>query len=131
MLRTYNSEAVLNLTEHFCSGIASGDPDLLRQRVVGEQSSASIKLLCEFLTNPFGNVEQARELLSQIESRSINDTELERGEFCFQIAFYFLACLAIAAHITDPISQKSCINRLYDRVRRFYARTDLTVKFSD
>jgi hypothetical protein len=121
----------LNLTEHFCSGIASGDPDVLRQRVVGEQSSASINLLCEFLTNPFGNVEQAREVLSQIESRSINDTELERGEFCFQIAFYFLACLAIGAHITDPISRNSCINRLYDRVRGFYARTDLTVKFSD
>ena len=118
-------------SENLRNGIACGDRNILRRQAAGEQSSASIDLLCKFLVNPFGNVEQARELLSQIESRSIDDAELQRGEFCFQIAFYFLACLAIAAHITDPISQKSCINRLYDRVRRFCARTDLTVKFSD
>jgi len=118
-------------TENFSSGIASGNPSTLGQQAAGEQSSASINLLCEFLTNPFGNVEQARELLSQIEGRSIYDAELERGEFCFQIAFYFLACLAIAAHVGDPLLQNSCINQLYDRVRAFYARRDLTAKFSD
>ena len=52
-------------TENFPSGIASGNPSTLGQQAAGEQSSASINLLCEFLTNPFGNVEQARELLSQ------------------------------------------------------------------
>jgi hypothetical protein len=117
-------------TENFRNGIACGDGNVLRRQAAGEQSSANINLICEFLTNPFGNVEQARELLSQIESRSINDTELERGEFCFQIAFYFLACLAIAAHVDDPVSQKSCLNQLYDRVRGYYARSDLAVKFS-
>jgi hypothetical protein len=117
-------------TENFRNGIASGDDNVLRRQAAGEQSSANINLLCEFLTNPFGNAEQARELLSQIESRSINDTELERGEFCFQIAFYFLACLAIAAHVDDPVSQKRCLNQLYDRVRGYYARSDLTVRFS-
>jgi hypothetical protein len=118
-------------TKDFSSGIASGDPSALGQQAAREQSSASVSLVCEYLTNPFGNVEQARELLSQIEGRSVYDAELERGEFCFQIAFYFLACLAIAAHVDDPLVQKSCINRLYDRVRAFYARRDLTVKFSD
>ena len=117
-------------TENFRNGIACGDGNVLRRQAAGEQSSANINLICEFLTNPFGNVDQARELLSQIESRSINDTELERGEFCFQIAFYFLACLAIAAHVDDPVSQKSRLNQLYDGVRRYYARWDLTVKFS-
>jgi hypothetical protein len=105
-------------------------PSILRRQAAKEQSSASINLLCKFLVNPFGNVEQARELLSQIESRSIDDAELQRGEFCFQIAFYFLACLAIAAHVDDPVSQRSCLNQLYDRVRGFYARADVTVKFS-
>jgi hypothetical protein len=118
-------------TKDFSSGIASGDPSALGQQGAGEQSSASVSLVCEYLTNPFGNVEQARELLSRIEGRSVYDAELERGEFCFQIAFYFLACLAIATHVDDPSLQKSCINRLYDKVRAFYARTDLTVKFSD
>jgi hypothetical protein len=118
-------------TKDFSSGIASGDPSALGQQAAGEQSSATISLVCEYLTNPFGNVEQARELLSEIEGRSVYDAELERGEFCFQIAFYFLACLAIAAHVDNPLLQKSCINQLYDRVRAGYACTDLKVKFSD
>ena len=70
-------------------------------------------------------------MLSQIEGRSVHDTELERGKFCFQIAFYFLACLAIAAHVDAPALQKRCINRLYDRVRKSYAGTHSTVRFSD
>jgi len=118
-------------TKNLSSGIVSGGPSALGEPAVGDPSSASISLACEYLTNPFGSAEQARELLSQIEGRSVYDAELERGEFCFQIAFYFLACLAIAAHVDDPLLQKSCINRLYDRVRAFYARTDLKVKFSD
>jgi hypothetical protein len=115
----------------FSSGIARGGPSALGQQAAGGHSSASVSRVCEYLTNPFGNVEQARELLSLIEGRSVYDAELERGEFCFQIAFYFLACLAISAHVDDSLLQKSCINRLYDRVRAFYAQTDLTVKFSD
>lgn len=120
-----------NQPENFSSEVTTVNPSALGQRAAGEQSSASINLLCEFLTNPFGNVEQAHELLSQIEGRSIYDIELQRGKFCFQIALYFLACLAIAAHVNDPSLQKTCINRLYDRVRGFYARTNLTVKFFD
>ncbi|HEY1365087.1 MAG TPA: hypothetical protein VGF60_22780 [Xanthobacteraceae bacterium] len=84
-----------------------------------------------FLSNPFGDTQQARELLSQIGGRSIHDIELQRGEFCFQIAFYFLACLAIAAHVRDPAVQRKCINALYDRVRAFYAGPDATVRFCD
>jgi hypothetical protein len=103
----------------------------LAQRAAGNQSAACINLLCDFITNPFGNIEQARELLSQIEGCSIDHTKLDRGTFCFQIAFYFLACLAIADHIDDPILQKSWIHRLYDRVRGFHAGTDLTARFSD
>ena len=132
MLRTYNKGAVLRIrSESLCSGVTSGNPSAPGQLAAGELSSASIDLLCAYLTNPFGNVEQARELLSQIEGRSIHDTELERGRFCFQIAFYFLACLAIAAHVNDPSLQKRSINRLYDRVRGSYASTSLAVKFSD
>jgi hypothetical protein len=118
-------------TETFFSQIASGNPSTLAQPAAGEQSTVATDLLFEFLTSPFGNAEQARELLSLIEGRSIYDTELERGQFCFQIAFYFLSCLAIAAHVDDPVLQKGCINRLYDRVRGFHACTDLTARFSD
>lgn len=118
-------------TENPSSAIASGKAVTLGQQAPGEQPSVSVNLLCEFLTNPFGNVQRARELLSQIEGRSLTDAELERGQFCFQIAFLFLACLAITAHMENSIIQKSCINRLYDRVRGFYARTGSTAKFSD
>ncbi len=121
-----------NQSESVCSGVTSGNPSSAPGPQAGaELSSASIDLLCAFLANPFGNGEQARDLLSQIEGRSVHDTELERGKFCFQIAFYFLACLAIAAHVNAPALQKRCINRLYDRVRKSYAGTHSTVRFSD
>ena len=115
------------------SGKAAGSTFIgIARQAGGEQSSpACIHLLFDFLTNPFGNVDHARELLSQIERGSIDDTKLERGTFCFQIAFYFLACLAIAAHVDDPSLQKRWIHRLYDRVRNFYAGADLTAKFTD
>jgi hypothetical protein len=110
------------------AGIKSG---ALGPQTGAEPPSANINLLCDFLANPFGNAEQARELLSQVVGRSVHDIELERGEFCFQIAFYFLACLAIAAHVDDPDLRKNCINGLYDRVRGYYGRTDVRVGFSD
>ena len=74
----------------------------------------STNLLCEFLTNPFGDEQKARELLSEIDNRPLSDTELERGLFCFQIAFYFLACLAITARIEDPSAPEN-INRPVER----------------
>ncbi len=91
----------------------------------------SIDLLCGFLANPFGNAQQAREFLSLIEDRSLCDAELERGEFCFQIAFYFLARLAITAHVQDSLIRTSCTDRLDNRVRELYDRTSLRAKFSD
>jgi hypothetical protein len=87
-------------------------------------------LLCEFLINPFGDEQKARELLSQIDNRPLTDAELERGLFCFQIAFYFLACLAITARIEDSSLQKASIDQLNDRVRAFYARRESQVQFS-
>jgi len=88
-------------------------------------------LLCEFLTNPFGDEQKACELLSEIENRPLSDAELERGLFCFQIAFYFLARLAITAHIEDSSLQRDSIDQLHDRIRAFYAYTGLKVKFSE
>jgi hypothetical protein len=117
--------------ENLPTVVTTRHPSVPSHQAAGQPSSASIDLLCAFLTNPFGNLEEARELLSQIEGRSIHDTELERAKFCFQIALYFLACLAIAAHVDDPSVQKGCINRLHDCVRRFYAGTNSTVRFSD
>jgi hypothetical protein len=87
-------------------------------------------LLCEFLTNPFGDEQKARELLSEIDNRPLSDAELERGLFCFQIAFYFLACLAITARIEGSSLQKKSIDQLNDRVRAFYARREPQVQFS-
>jgi hypothetical protein len=134
MSRIYNEGGVPVLksrVESSSSGIADGNLVTFAGQATAEQASASTKLLCEFLTNPFGDAQQAREFLSQIEGRSVSDAELDRGEFCFQIAFYFLACLAITAHIDDPLVQKGCINRLYDRVRGYYGHTGSTAKFSD
>jgi hypothetical protein len=91
----------------------------------------NVDLLCEYLANPFGNAQQAREFLSLIEDRSLCDAELERGEFCFQIAFYFLARLAITAHVQDSLARASCTDRLDNRVRELYDRTSLRARFSD
>src|ERR1700752_1848833 len=87
----------------------------------------STNLLCEFLTNPFEVDQKARELLSEIDNRPLSDVELERGLFCFQIAFFFLACLAITARVEDSAHQKQSIHWLHDRVRAFYARNKLPV----
>src|SRR5258708_37252257 len=88
-------------------------------------------LLCEFLTNPFGDEHKARELLSEIDNRPPSDADLERGLFCFQIAFYFLACLAITARIEDSSLQKTSIDQLNDRARAFYARKKLQVQLCE
>jgi hypothetical protein len=88
-------------------------------------------LLCEFITNPFEDEEEARELLSEIDHRPLSGADLERGLFCFQIAFYFLACLAITARIEDPSLQKTLIDRLHDRVRGFYACKKLRVQLCE
>jgi hypothetical protein len=88
-------------------------------------------LLCEFFTNPFGDEQKVRELLSEIDNRLPSDAELERGLFCFQIAFYFLACLAITARIEDSSHQKTSIDQLNDRARAFYARRTSQVQFSE
>jgi hypothetical protein len=114
--------------ENSPSGVAEGNAI---RHVAVNAAAAGVNLLCEFLINPFGNAQQAREFLSQIEGRSLSDVELERGEFCFQIAFYFLACVALTAQIDDPLIQKGCIDRLYDRVRDFYGRAGSTAEFSD
>jgi len=81
------------------------------------------KLLCEFTTNPFGDQQKARELLSEIERRDLSDAELARAEFSFQIAFYFLALLAIEANVDDRSVQRSFLFPLHDRIRAFHART--------
>jgi hypothetical protein len=122
---------VRDLGENFSASITPCSPGEPGRQAAREPSAASIDLLCAFLASPFANVDEARELLSQIEGRSIHDAELERATFCFQIALYFLACLAIASRVDDPDLQRSCITRLYDRVRRFYADTNVTAKFSD
>src|SRR5262249_52821045 len=113
------------------SDVASADTGAPGQQTAREPSAARTGLVSAFLTNPFGNEEPARGLLSEIEGRSIRDAELERGVFCFQIAFYYVASLAIADHVGDLLLRKSCINRLYDRVRGFYARMSSTVRFTD
>ena len=91
----------------------------------------STMLLCNFCTNPFGNEQKARELLSEIENRAVSDVEFERGLFCFQIAFYFLARLAIATHVEDFSLQKVLLDQLHDQAREFFARSGSKVEFSD
>ena len=79
--------------------------------------------LREFLVNPFGEERKARELLCAIENRPISDAEFERGLFCFQIAFYFLASRAITARIDDQLLQEISTQQLHDQMRRFYSGT--------
>jgi hypothetical protein len=79
------------------------------------------KLLCEFVTNPFGNEGKARELLSEIEGRDLSDAELERGQFSFQIALYFVALLAVEANIADPSVRKTFLSEMHDGIRAFHA----------
>jgi hypothetical protein len=87
------------------------------------------KLLCELITNPFGNEDKARELLSEIEGRDLSAAELERGQFSFQTAFYFVALLAIEASIADPSVRTAFLHQLHDRIRAFYARAASRVSF--
>src|SRR5262249_59003112 len=79
------------------------------------------KLLCEFVTNPFGNEGKARELLSEIEGRELSDAELERGQFSFQIALYFVALLAVEANIADASVRKTFLSEMHDRIRAFHS----------
>jgi hypothetical protein len=85
------------------------------------------KLLCEFVTNPFGNEGKARELLAEIEGRDLSDAELERGQFSFQIALYFVALLAVEANIADPSVRKTFLSEMHDRIRAFHAGADVRV----
>ena len=91
----------------------------------------NVDLLCDFLTNPFGDEQKARELLSEIDGHPPSDVELARGLFCFQIAFYFLACLTITTRIEEASLQKRSIDRLNDRVRAFYARRESQLAFAE
>ena len=68
---------------------------------------------------------KSAKLLSEIDNRPLSDAELREVVFCFQIAFYFLACLAITARIEDASLQKKSIDQLNDRIRAFYARSDV------
>jgi hypothetical protein len=99
----------------------------VRVNAVVEYLMTNTDLLCEFLTNPFGVEQKARDLLSEIDDRPPSEAELERGLFCFQIAFHFLACLTIAARVGDSSLQKESIDRLHDRARAFYARKESQV----
>jgi hypothetical protein len=90
----------------------------------------STKLLCEFVTNPFGTEQKARELVSKIEGRELSPAELERGEFCFQITFYYLARLAIGANIPERSLQTTLLCQLHERIRAFYASAASTVCLS-
>jgi hypothetical protein len=85
------------------------------------------KLLCEFVTNPFGNAGKARELLSELEGRELSDAELERGQFSFQIALYFVALLAIEANIADATVRRTFLGQMHERIRAFYAGAASTV----
>src|SRR5438477_8554861 len=89
------------------------------------------KLLCELITNPFGNEDKARELLAEIEGRDLSAAELERGQFSFQIAFYFVALLAIEASIADPSVGTAFLHQLHDRIRAFYARAASRLRFPE
>src|SRR5215471_18921023 len=85
------------------------------------------KLLCEFVTNPFGNEGKARELLSEIEGREVADAKLARGQFSFQIALYFVALLAIEANIGDASVRRTFLGQMHERIRAFYAGAASTV----
>src|SRR5215471_12135209 len=86
------------------------------------------KLLCEFVTNPFGNEGKARELLSEIEGRELSDAELERGQFSFQVALYFVALLAIEANIADASVRRTFLGQMHERIRAFYAASTVLIR---
>ena len=85
----------------------------------------SYNKLREFLTNPFGGEQKVRAVLCAIENRPVSDAEFARGLFCFQVASYFLARLAITAHIEDPLLREISAQQLHDQIRAAYCGTDL------
>src|SRR5262245_34912999 len=86
--------------------------------------------LCQLITNPFGSEQDARDLLSKIDERPPSDAEVDRGRFCFQIAFYFLACLSITARIDESFARRRTIDRLNDGVRTFHALNEAQPAFA-
>src|SRR5262245_23210694 len=91
-----------------------------RSSMLGEVVT-NTRRLCEFVTNPFGNEQKARELLAEIEGRDLSAIEFARGEFYFQIAFYFVALQAVGAALVDSSVRNAFLNQLHERVRAFYA----------
>src|SRR5262249_23305533 len=81
------------------------------------------RLLREFVTNPFGNEQKARELLAEIEGRELSAIEFARGEFCFQVAFYSVALRAVDAAFVDSSLRNAFLYQLHDRIRAFYPPT--------
>jgi hypothetical protein len=88
-------------------------------------------LLREFITNPFGDAQRARELLAEIEGRALSAAEFARGEFCFQVAFYFVALRAVEAIIADSSARKMFLCQLHEKVRAFYARAASPVSLAE
>jgi len=96
-----------------------------RRQTISHYSGDAVintSLLREFITNPFGDEQKARELLTEIEGHELSAAELARGEFCFQVAFYFVVLRAIDATIADPSVRKAFLSQLHERLRAFYAR---------
>jgi hypothetical protein len=89
------------------------------------------RLLCEFVTNPFGDERKARELLTEVEGHDLSDAELTSGHFSFEIAFYFVALLAIDAGIDDPAVRITFLKQLHERIRATYARATSTISLAD
>src|SRR5258708_34416118 len=89
------------------------------------------RVLCEFATKPFPDETQGRNILSSIEGRRISNQEFARAEFCFQIAFYFVAWLAITEKIQDSSQQRNTVDDLQRQMRDFFANASSGIKLSD
>jgi|SRR5215831_12383998 len=89
------------------------------------------RILRDFVTEPFPDEKQARNILAAIENRQISNQEFARALFCFQIAFYFLAWLAITEKIQDSSLQRDAVDEMHDQIREFFANPSSKVKFSD
>jgi hypothetical protein len=89
------------------------------------------RVLCEFATKPFPDDRQARNILISIEGRDISNPEFARALFCFQIAFYFLAWLAITEEIQDSSLQRNTIDDLQRQMREFFANASSRIKVAD
>lgn len=118
-------EVILQTSEQF----AKSQDDVARRLGIATTSTVQpssealmvVKALFEFVTE--GNAATKgfiEDLIPSVTSSRATREQIERVEFCLQIADYFLAWKALNEMIREAPLKKAAIEELHDKIREFY-----------